>query len=127
MQRLPIWFERAENLAIVVVVIFGFVHLHFSWWWLLALFLAFDVAIVGYLVNERVGAICYNLTHGYVAPAVLLLGYVLTSATWCAFVGLVWAFHIATDRALGFGLKFASGFQDTHLGRIGRSEVREPD
>lgn len=119
-RKLPIRFQQVENAAIAAAVVVGFVYLDFSWWWLLALFLVFDTSAVGYLVNERVGALCYNLAHTYVAPAVLLLGYVLTSASWCAFLGLVWAFHIACDRALGYGLKFASGFQDTHLGRIGK-------
>jgi hypothetical protein len=75
--------------------------------------------MAGYLVNNRAGAVCYNLAHAYVAPAVLLLSYVLSATRWCAFVGLLWAFHIAGDRVLGYGLKFASSFQDTHLGRIG--------
>ena len=108
-------------MAIAVAVLVAFVHLDFSWWWLLALFIVFDVPAAGYLINARVGAICYNLAHAYVAPAALLLGYALTSASWCAFAGLLWAFHIACDRALGYGLKFASSFQDTHLGRIGKS------
>jgi hypothetical protein len=94
MKRLPIWFERAENLAIAAAVVVVFTRLHFSWWWLLVFFLA----------------------HAYVAPAVLLLSYVLTATRWCAFAGLLWAFHIAGDRVLGYGLKFASSFQDTHLG-----------
>ena len=121
MKRLPIWFERAENLAIAVTVVVVFVRLHFSWWWLPALFLPFDLSMAGYLVNERFGAVCYNLAHAYVGPAVLLLSYALSSARWCAFAGLLWAFHIAGDRVLGYGLKFASSFQDTHLGRIGKS------
>ena len=121
MKQLPFWFERAESLAIGVAVVVVFIHLHFSWWWLPVLFLVFDTSMAGYLVNERVGAVCYNLGHAYVAPAALLLGYVLTSARWCAFAGLLWAFHIAGDRVLGYGLKFATSFQDTHLGRIGRS------
>jgi hypothetical protein len=120
MKRLPIWFERAENLAIAAVVVAAFVHLHFSWWWLPVLFMAFDTSMLGYLAGDRVGAICYNLAHAYVAPAVLLLGYVLSGERWCAFVGLLWAFHIAGDRLGGYGLKFASSFQDTHLGRIGK-------
>ncbi len=33
---------------------------------------------------------------------------------------LVWIAHIGFDRALGFGLKYASRFGDTHLGRTGR-------
>lgn len=119
MKRLPIWFERTENLAIAATVVVVFVHLHFSWWWLLVFFLAFDVSMVGYLVNKRAGAVCYNLAHAYIAPVMLLLSYVLTGTRWCAFAGLLWAFHIAGDRVLGYGLKFTSSFQDTHLGQIG--------
>ena len=123
MKRLPIWFERIENLAIAATVVAVFVHLNFSWWWLPVFFLAFDAPMAGYLVNNRVGAICYNLAHAYVAPAVLLLSYVLSGTRWCAFAGLLWAFHIAGDRVGGYGLKFATGFQDTHLGRIGKQRL----
>ena len=119
MKRLPIWFERIENLAIAAAVVVAFVRLHFSWWWLPVFFLAFDASMAGYLVNSRAGAICYNLVHAYVGPAVLLLSYILSGTRWCAFVGLLWAFHIAGDRVLGYGLKFASSFQDTQLGRTG--------
>ena len=34
-------------------------------------------------------------------------------------LALIWAAHIGFDRALGYGLKYPSGFGDTHLGRIG--------
>ena len=34
-------------------------------------------------------------------------------------VALIWAAHIAVDRALGYGLKYGAGFGLTHLGRIG--------
>jgi Domain of unknown function (DUF4260) len=122
-KRLPIWFERGENLAIAAAVVAGFVQLHFSWWWLLVFFLAFDASMAGYLISNRTGAICYNLAHAYVAPAVLLLIYVLTATRWCAFAGLLWAFHIVGDRMLGYGLKFVTSFQDTHLGRIGKQRL----
>jgi hypothetical protein len=120
MKRLPIWFERTENLAIAATVVVVFVRLHFSWWWLPAFFVAFDLSAAGYLVDNRAGAVCYNLAHAYIAPAVLLLSYVVSATRWCAFVGLLWAFHIAVDRVLGYGLKFASSFQHTHLGTIGK-------
>jgi Domain of unknown function (DUF4260) len=123
MKRLPIWFERTENLAIAAAVVAAFVHLHFSWWWLPVLFLAFDASMAGYLIGSCAGAFCYNLAHAYVAPAVLLLSYTLTATRWCAFIGLLWAFHIASDRVLGYGLKFVTGFQDTHLGRIGKQRL----
>lgn len=32
-------------------------------------------------------------------------------------VAAIWAGHIGADRALGYGLKFPTGFTDTHLGR----------
>lgn len=120
MKRLPIWFERTENLAIAATVVVVFVRLHFSWWWLPVFFMAFDLSAAGYLVDNRVGGVCYNLAHAYIGPAVLLLSYVVSATRWCAFVGLLWAFHIAVDRVLGYGLKFASSFQHTHLGTIGR-------
>ena len=123
MTRLPVWFERAENLAIGAAVVVAFVHLHFSWWWLPVLFMAFDVSMLGYVLNNRVGAVCYNVVHAYVVPGVLLLSYVLSGSRWIAFLGLLWAFHIAGDRLLGYGLKFASSFQDTHLGRIGKQRL----
>ena len=120
MTRLPVWFERAENLAIGAAVVVAFVHLRFSWWWLPAAFIAFDVSMAGYVLGNRVGAVCYNLVHAYAVPGVLLLSYVLSGSRLVAFLGLLWAFHIAGDRVLGYGLKFTSGFQDTHLGKIGK-------
>jgi hypothetical protein len=33
-------------------------------------------------------------------------------------VALIWLAHIGMDRALGFGLKYPTGFRDTHLGRV---------
>jgi hypothetical protein len=35
-------------------------------------------------------------------------------------IALIWLAHVGVDRALGYGLKYASAFGDTHLGRIGR-------
>jgi thiol:disulfide interchange protein len=31
--------------------------------------------------------------------------------------------HVGMDRAVGYGLKLPSSFQDTHLGRMGRSRA----
>jgi hypothetical protein len=32
------------------------------------------------------------------------------------------ATHVGVDRALGYGLKYATAFGDTHLGRVGKQE-----
>lgn len=55
-----------------------------------------------------------------ILPVLLaLVGNVFDNAMAMA-VALIWIAHIAVDRALGYGLKLSSSFQDTHLGRIGR-------
>jgi hypothetical protein len=33
-------------------------------------------------------------------------------------VALIWVTHIGVDRAIGYGLKYPSGFKDTHLQRV---------
>jgi len=53
-------------------------------------------------------------------PAALFGAYLLSDVTWLAFVALAWGFHVAVDRALGYGLKFGDDFQHTHLGWIGK-------
>ena len=35
-------------------------------------------------------------------------------------IAMIWLAHIGFDRALGYGLKYASGFGFTLLGRIGK-------
>ena len=117
---LPVWFQRIESVAVAALVVVAFVQLGFAWWWLLALFLLWDLSMVGYVASPRVGAITYNLGHSYLGPAVLLALAWPVDARWPAFVGLTWAFHIAVDRLLGYGLTFPDRFPHTHLGELGR-------
>ena len=117
---LPVWFQRVENAAVAALVVVAFVQLGFAWWWLPAVFLLWDLSMLGYLASPRVGAITYNLGHGYLGPALLLGLAWVSDARWPAFVGLTWAFHIGVDRLLGYGLKFTDRFSHTHLGEIGQ-------
>ena len=39
-----------------------------------------------------------------------------------AIAGAVLIAHVGMDRAVGYGLKLPTSFQDTHLGRIGREK-----
>ena len=99
---LPVWFQRIESAALAVLVVVAFVQLGFAWWWLIAIFLLWDLSMVGYLASPRVGAISYNVGHSYLGPATLLvLNWVAGDARWPVFVALTWAFHIAVDRLLG--------------------------
>ena len=112
---------RAEGLSEFLVLLLLYSRVGESWWLFLALFLAPDVGFLGYLAGPRVGALVYNTLHFVLAPA--LLGGVALAAGWPlgVAIALIWAAHIAFDRALGYGLKYPSGFGDTHLGRIGKA------
>ncbi|MER8372214.1 DUF4260 domain-containing protein [Mesorhizobium sp. M1406] len=107
--------------AIVAVGAFVFyASIGVSWWLFGLLVLAPDLSMFGYLAGPRVGALAYNALHILIVPVLLLLaGHMEGNATVMA-VALIWIAHIAIDRALGYGLKLPTGFQDTHLGRIGR-------
>lgn len=112
--------DEAASLLLALLV---FAHLPYAWWWLPALFLVPDLSALGYLAGPRIGAYCYNFAHHK------LLALALAAAGWelgqpaLLLAGTVLLFHVSLDRLLGYGLKYPSGFQDTHLGRIGKPPV----
>jgi hypothetical protein len=111
---------RAEGVAAFVVAVFAWGALGGEWLWLVASLLAVDISMLGYLAGPRLGALTYNAAHSWAtALAVLLAGFVFGSLP-LELVGLVLVAHVGADRALGYGLKYPTSFQDTHLGRIGR-------
>lgn len=115
--RLSLRLEGAAAFA-VALVLYG--HGGSSWLLFAALFLAPDLTMLAYLAGPRVGAAAYNAAHLYVLPlALLVVGFVAGVPVAMACI-LIWIAHIGFDRALGYGLKYATGFGDTHLGRIGR-------
>jgi uncharacterized protein DUF4260 len=111
---------RLEGAAALAAAAALYGHFGFSWLMFAVLFLAPDLAMLAYLAGPRVGALAYNLVHTYALPLLLALaGFALGSPIASA-LALVWIAHIGFDRMLGYGLKYASGFGDTHLGRAGR-------
>ena len=118
--------QRIENGVVAVAILVGFVATGAGWWWPLVAFIAFDLSMLGYLRGPRVGAVVYNAVHSYIGPALLLavglvLGVVGVVVPALPFIAGLWGFHVAADRALGYGLKLDTGFQHTHLGTIGRA------
>ena len=123
----PVVWQRVESVAIAVVALVASALLDL-WWFPLAVFLVWDVSALGYVANTRVGAAMYNAVHSYIGP-VLLAAWVAVmgiggSGRWVLLIALAWGFHVAADRALGYGLKHADSFQHTHLGWIGKHESR---
>lgn len=110
---------RLEGLAVLVAAVGTFAHVDASWWLFLALILAPDLAMLGYLAGPRAGAFTYNLVHLYLWPGALLVWGLTGGPGWTAGVAAVWAAHIGMDRALGYGLKEPDAFRHTHLGWIG--------
>jgi Domain of unknown function (DUF4260) len=82
------------------------------------LFLAPDLLIVGYLFGARAGARVYNAGHTYAAPVLLFVVAVCGHQPSLLPLALIWFAHIGFDRLLGYGLKYDTGFKDTHLGRV---------
>lgn len=116
--RLPRVLVRLEGAAVAAAALAVYFHAGYPWWLLVVLALAPDLAMLGYLGGPRAGAATYDLAHTYVAPVVLAAAGVVAGADPAIQVGLVWATHIGVDRAMGYGLKYPTGFRDTHLQRI---------
>jgi uncharacterized membrane protein len=107
---------RLENAAIALFCIWGYAHLGGAWWWFVGLFLLPDIGMVGYVFGNRIGANSYNFFHTHSLPIVAFVVGVILSSSLLMQLGLVWFFHIAIDRAIGYGLKRSTGFSQTHIG-----------
>ncbi|WP_421914576.1 DUF4260 domain-containing protein [Mesorhizobium sp.] len=111
---------RLEWAAVALAAIALYAAAGASWRLFALLILAPDLSMLGYLAGPRAGAISYNALHVLISPVLLLLAGHFGGSALATAIAVIWIVHIAIDRALGYGLKLSSGFQDTHLGRIGR-------
>ena len=109
---------RVEGAALLALSALLYMLGGMSWTLFLLLVLAPDLSMLGYLKGSRVGALSYNLGHTYLPPTVLVAFGALAGKPLYVSLGLIWFAHIGFDRMMGFGLKYPTGFGDTHLGRI---------
>jgi Domain of unknown function (DUF4260) len=116
--RLPRLLLHTEGAVVAVAAIVFYFHLGYPWWLLVLLALAPDLAALGYLAGPRVGALAYDTAHTYALPVLLATAGWLAGAEWAIEIGLIWIVHIGVDRALGYGLKYPTGFKETHLQRV---------
>jgi hypothetical protein len=108
---------RIEGLVLLTGSLLLYAQNRGEWWVFLALLLAPDLSMVGYLRGPAVGAALYNLFHNDLPPAALAAFGVLSGNEVLLLLSLIWFAHIGMDRLLGYGLKYSSGFKDTHIGR----------
>jgi hypothetical protein len=114
-----IWL-RLEGLAALIAGIVVFTRLGADLIWLVPALLAVDLSAAGYLRGPRVGALTYNLFHNWATGLVVLGVGLAASVPVLAVAGAVLIAHVGMDRTAGYGLKLATSFQDTSLGRIGK-------
>lgn len=109
---------HVEGLVFFIVSTYVYFYLGFSGLLFAILLLAPDISAIGYVWNNKIGAILYNLFHTYTTPIVLLLvGYFLHYQIF-TMVSLIWIAHIGMDRTVGYGLKYMTNFKDNHLNRV---------
>ncbi len=107
-----------EGTAVFILSVYGYYFFDYNFLLFIIFLFVPDIAMFGYMVNRRVGAIIYNIIHTYVLSfATLLLGFI-TNMELLIIMGLIWTAHIGMDRMFGFGLKYPTQFNDTHLNRV---------
>jgi Domain of unknown function (DUF4260) len=109
---------RAEAAFIFALALWLYRAGHYPWGLFAVLFFTPDIFMLGYLKDAKVGAAAYNLVHTLVSPMLLVLLALLLPNPACLPYALIWLSHIGFDRMLGYGLKYPTAFQDTHLQHV---------
>ena len=90
-----------------------------NWALFLGLLLAPDIGLIAYASNNnRIGSALYDAFHTYVLSVALLVSGVAADSEVVIQIGLISAAHIGMDRAIGYGLKYATGPKPTHLQKV---------
>ena len=115
MPRLLLHVEGATAFAAATALYFDG---HHAWWLYAVLILAPDVSMIGYAAGAHTGAALYDAAHTFAVPVTLAAVGVLANTDTLVAIALIWIAHIGVDRMVGYGLKYPSGFKDTHLQRV---------
>jgi hypothetical protein len=110
---------RLEGAAVLAAACVAYAQTGASWFLFAILFLAPDLSFFAYSGGKSLGAAVYNSVHTYTLPLPLLIAGLLAYPGITPYA-LIWIAHIGLDRAIGYGLKYGSGFGHTHLGLMGR-------
>lgn len=106
---------QLEGLTLLALAAGLYAHLIGDWRMFAILFLAPDLSFGAYIFGPRIGALGYNAVHSTIGPVALGAAAIVLNAHLALAIALIWLAHIGFDRALGYGLKYASAFKDTHL------------
>lgn len=109
-----------EEVALFVLslLFFSFIT-NLPWYFYAGLFFTPDIAFLGYVINPKIGSLCYNFMHHKGLWIIIALIGFSINIEWLLGIGIVYVGHAAFDRIFGYGLKYSDSFQNTHLGLIG--------
>lgn len=106
-----------EGALVLIAASFAYARLGGGWLMFVLLFGVPDASMLGYLAGPKIGASIYNLGHSYVLPAALAAVGIWLGSQIYWLIALIWVAHIGLDRMFGIGLKYDTGFKDTHLAK----------
>lgn len=118
LERMPRSLLHAEGLAVLVGSLVVYFDQGYGWLALVLLFLTPDLSMLGYLGGPRIGSLTYDAVHTYLGPVTLGVVGLVGGSSLAMQLALIWLAHIGLDRLLGYGLKYPTGFKDTHLQRV---------
>jgi hypothetical protein len=109
---------RVEGATMLAIAVTLYAYIGGNWLLFALLLLAPDLSALGYLAGTAVGSATYNLAHIYPWPAALAAYGLLGGNSLALSLALIWFAHIGMDRMVGYGLKYPTAFNDTHLSRV---------
>ena len=116
---------KLEEIAMAAIGIYllTIYNLNMSIWIWLLLFFSPDISMLGYIVNAKAGAITYNIFHHKgIAIVITAVGYFMNVEVVLS-IGILLFAHSSFDRMMGYGLKYFSSFNDTHLGKLKKDKT----
>jgi hypothetical protein len=109
---------QAEGVAYFLIALGAYHVLNGSWIMFLILFFVPDLTFAAYFLGSRVGAYAYNAMHSTIGPLLMIAASYVFRHPELHWIGLIWLAHVGFDRMLGYGLKYETGFKDTHMGNL---------
>lgn len=115
---------RLENLLIFVLSIYFILNTPDNgffiqnWYLIILIWLSFDLSMIGYLINKKLGSMTYNLIHNYLLAILIVVYGNYVGSPNLIILGLILISHISLDRFLGYGLKYPADFKHTHIQKL---------
>src|SRR5699024_7224407 len=105
---------RIEGLAILILSLYFYSYLHFSWLIFIILLFTPDLSALGYLKNVKFGSIMYNLFHTYTIPTGILLYGLIFDNEIILMLSFIWLAHIGINLLFCYCFKYSNTYPKNH-------------